>query len=113
MVTTEQRPSLIGAKRRLDVLKSLEIDGTAAVGIINRAHPDSGVSPAAVEQAIGLPIIARIRTRGGHRRAGQAGTATGALSERRCHTRLHTNLETYEILNAPEGRGGETARGPS
>ena len=61
LVSTEQRPSLIGAKRRLDVLKSLKIDGTAAVGIINRAHPDSGVSPAAVEQAIGLPIIARIR----------------------------------------------------
>lgn len=61
LVTTEQRPSLIGAKRRLDVLASLQIDGKPAVGIINRAHPESGVSPAAVEQAIGLPIIARIR----------------------------------------------------
>ena len=61
LVTTEQRPSLIGAKRRLDVLASLQIEGNTAVGIINRAHPESGVSPAAVEQAIGLPIIARIR----------------------------------------------------
>ena len=61
LVTTEQRPSLIGAKRRLDVLASLQMEGKPEVGIINRAHPDSGVSPAAVEQAIGLPIIARIR----------------------------------------------------
>ena len=61
LVTTEQRPSLIGAKRRLDVLKSLQMEGKVAVGIINRAHPESGVSPAAVEQAIGLPIVARIR----------------------------------------------------
>ena len=61
LITTEQRPSLIGAKRRMDVLKSLEIPGKVALGVINRAHKDSGVSPAAVEQAIGLPIIARIR----------------------------------------------------
>jgi len=61
LVTTEQRPSLVGAKRRLDVLKSLEIPGKTALGVINRAHNESGVSAAAVEQAIGLPIIARIR----------------------------------------------------
>lgn len=61
LVTTEQRPALIGAKRRLDVLASLNVDGPVAMGIINRAHPDSGVSPAAVEQAIGLQVICRIR----------------------------------------------------
>jgi len=61
IVTTEQRPSLIGAKRRIDVLKSLDIPGKTALGVINRAHADSGVSPAAVEKAIGLPVIARIR----------------------------------------------------
>ena len=61
LVTTEQRPSLIGAKRRMDVLDSLEIPGKEALGVINRAHEDSGVSPAAVEKAIGLPVIARIR----------------------------------------------------
>ncbi len=61
IVTTEQRPALIGAKRRLRVLAALEIPGLLATGIINRAHPDSGVEPAQVEQAIGLPIGARIR----------------------------------------------------
>ncbi len=61
LVTTEQRPSLIGAKRRLDVLSKLEIPGTVALGIINRAHSDSGVNPTAVQQAIGLKVIARIR----------------------------------------------------
>ena len=61
LITTEQRPSLIGAKRRLDVLNSLEIPGKTAFGVINRAHSDSGVSPAAVEKAIGLPVIARVR----------------------------------------------------
>ena len=61
LVTTEQRPSLIGAKRRLDVLEKLEIPGEVALGVINRAHTDSGVSPAVVKQAIGLTVIARIR----------------------------------------------------
>ena len=61
LVTTEQRPALIGAKRRMDVLNSLDIPGKTALGVINRAHEDSGVSPAAVEKAIGLPVIARIR----------------------------------------------------
>jgi len=61
IITTEQRPSLIGAKRRIDVLKSLEIPGKIALGVINRAHEDSGISPAAVEKAVGLPVIARIR----------------------------------------------------
>ena len=61
LVTTEQRPSLIGAKRRIDVLSKLDIPGKTALGVINRAHTDSGVSPAAVEKAIGLPVIARIR----------------------------------------------------
>jgi pilus assembly protein CpaE len=61
LVTTEQRPALLGAKRRLDVLGKLEIPGTVALGVINRAHADSGVSPTAVQQAIGLKVIARIR----------------------------------------------------
>ena len=61
LVTTEQRPALMGAKRRLDVLKSLEIPGKTALGVINRAHNESGVTAAAVEQAIGLEVIARIR----------------------------------------------------
>ena len=61
LVTTEQRSSLIGAKRRLHVLSQLEIPGTVALGVINRAHADSGVNPAAVHQAIGLTVIARIR----------------------------------------------------
>jgi len=61
IVTTEQRPALIGAKRRLKVLAALEIPGILAAGIINRAHPDSGVDPAQVEVAVGLPIRARIR----------------------------------------------------
>ena len=61
LVTTEQRPSLIGAKRRMNVLSKLEIPGTVALGIINRAHSDSGVNPTAVQQAIGLKVIARIR----------------------------------------------------
>jgi pilus assembly protein CpaE len=61
LVTTEQRPSLIGAKRRLDVLRKLGIPGEVALGVINRAHADSGVSPAVVKQAIGLSVIARIR----------------------------------------------------
>lgn len=61
IVTTEQRPSLIGAKRRLSVLGALDIPGRIATGIINRAHPDSGVSPEDVERVVGLPIGARIR----------------------------------------------------
>ena len=61
LVTTEQRPALIGAKRRLRVLSQLEIPGTLALGVINRAHADSGVNPVAVQQAIGLTVIARIR----------------------------------------------------
>ena len=61
LVTTEQRPSLMGAKRRLEILKRLDIAGETALGIINRAHNESGVSARAVEQAIGLQIIARIR----------------------------------------------------
>ncbi len=61
LVTTEQRPSLMGAKRRLEILKKLDIPGQTALGLINRAHNESGVSAAAVEQAIGLPVIARIR----------------------------------------------------
>jgi len=61
IVTTEQRPALIGAKRRIRVLGELEIPGVLATGIINRAHPDSGVDAAQVERAIGLPIGARIR----------------------------------------------------
>ncbi len=61
LVTTEQRPSLMGAKRRLDILKKLDIPGETALGVINRAHNESGVSAAAVQQAIGLQVIARIR----------------------------------------------------
>lgn len=61
LVTTEQRSSLIGAKRRLIVLGKLGIPGTLAWGVINRAHSDSGVNPTAVQQAIGLTVIARIR----------------------------------------------------
>lgn len=61
IVTTEQRPALIGAKRRLKVLGALGIPGSVATGIINRAHPDSGVEPTEVERAVGLPIGARIR----------------------------------------------------
>ena len=61
LVTTEQRPSLMGAKRRLEILKELEIPGKTALGVINRAHNESGVSAAAVESAIGLQVIARIR----------------------------------------------------
>jgi len=61
LVTTEQRPSLMGAKRRLDILKKLDITGQTALGVINRAHNESGVSASAVEQAIGLRVIARIR----------------------------------------------------
>jgi pilus assembly protein CpaE len=61
LVTTEQRPSLMGAKRRFDILNTLEIPGKTALGVINRAHNESGVSAAAVEQAIGLQVIARIR----------------------------------------------------
>jgi pilus assembly protein CpaE len=61
IVSTEQRPSLIGAKRRLKVLAALEIPGILATGVINRAHPDSGVDPTQVERAVGLPIGARIR----------------------------------------------------
>ncbi len=60
LITTEQRPSLIGAGRRLQVLKKLEIDGRTAIGVINRAHPN-GVTSAQVEQFIGLTIDARIR----------------------------------------------------
>ena len=61
LVTTEQRPSLMGAKRRLEILKKLDINGETALGVINRAHNESGVSASAVEQAIGLRVIARIR----------------------------------------------------
>jgi len=61
IVTTEQRPALIGAKRRLKVLGALGIPGAVATGIINRAHPNSGVEPADVTRAVGLPIGARIR----------------------------------------------------
>lgn len=61
IITTEQRPALIGAKRRLKVLGALGIPGVLATGIINRAHPDSGVEPDQVERAIGLPIGACIR----------------------------------------------------
>ena len=61
LVTTEQRPSLMGAKRRLNILKKLDITGETALGVINRAHNESGVSASAVEQAIGLRVIARIR----------------------------------------------------
>ncbi len=61
IVTTEQRPALIGAKRRLKVLGALGIPGRVATGIINRSHPESGVTPADVERAIGLPIGACIR----------------------------------------------------
>jgi pilus assembly protein CpaE len=61
MVTTEQRPALLGARRRLGVLQKLDIPGQTALGVINRAHPDSGVSPSQVEKAVGMPIIARIR----------------------------------------------------
>jgi pilus assembly protein CpaE len=73
LVTTEQRPSLIGAKRRLDVLKKLGIPGELALGVINRAHSDSGVSPAAVKQAIGLSVIARIRNAWADNQAALAG----------------------------------------
>ena len=61
LVTTEQRSALIGAKRRLHVLSQLEIPGALALGVINRAHADSGVNPVAVQQAIGLTVVARIR----------------------------------------------------
>ena len=61
LVTTEQRPALVGAKRRLEILKKLDIPGETALGVINRAHNESGVSAAAVQQAIGLNVIARIR----------------------------------------------------
>jgi pilus assembly protein CpaE len=61
IVMTEQRPALIGAKRRLSVLATLEIPGVTALGVINRAHANSSVSPTAVEEAIGLKVIARIR----------------------------------------------------
>ena len=61
LVTTEQRPSLMGAKRRLNILKRLDITGETALGVINRAHNESGVSASAVEQAIGLKVIARVR----------------------------------------------------
>ena len=61
LVTTEQRPSLMGAKRRLDILKKLDIPGETAFGVINRAHNESGVSAEAVQNAIGLQVIARIR----------------------------------------------------
>jgi pilus assembly protein CpaE len=61
IVVTEQRPALIGAKRRMDVLASLNIPGETALGLINRAHADSSISPTAVQQAIGLTIIARVR----------------------------------------------------
>jgi len=61
IITTEQRPALIGAKRRLKVLGALGIPGELATGIINRAHPDSGVEPVQVARAIGVPIGARIR----------------------------------------------------
>ena len=61
LVTTEQRPSLVGAKRRLDILKKLDIPGETAFGVINRAHNESGVSAEAVQNAIGLKVIARIR----------------------------------------------------
>lgn len=60
LVTTEQRPSLVGAGRRLRVLERLEIDGCTAIGVINRAHP-GGVSDAQVKQAIDLDIGARLR----------------------------------------------------
>jgi pilus assembly protein CpaE len=73
LVTTEQRPSLIGAKRRLDVLGKLGIPGEVALGVINRAHTDSGVSPAVVKQAIGLSVIARIRNAWADNQAALAG----------------------------------------
>ena len=38
---------------------------------------------------------------------------SGALSQRKCHTRLHTDHSTCAILNLPEGTGtGEESRGP-
>jgi pilus assembly protein CpaE len=61
IVMTEQRPALLGAKRRLGVLQKLDIPGQTALGVINRAHPESGIAPAQVESAVGMPIIARIR----------------------------------------------------
>jgi hypothetical protein len=45
----------------LDILNTLGIPGQTALGVINRAHNESGVSADAVEQAIGLQVIARIR----------------------------------------------------
>jgi len=94
LVTTEQRPSLIGAKRRLDVLDSLKIEGQTAMGVINRAHPDSGVSPAAVEQAIGLPIIARIRNAWSDN---QAALAKQALLREHC-PRADVTLDYTQIV---------------
>ncbi|MAY80253.1 MAG: hypothetical protein CL930_05640 [Deltaproteobacteria bacterium] len=61
IVTTEQRPALLGAKRRLGVLQKLDIPGQTALGVINRAHPESGIAPSQVEKAVGMPVIARIR----------------------------------------------------
>jgi pilus assembly protein CpaE len=60
LITTEQRPSLIGAQRRLHVLEKLDIDGSTAIGIINRAHPD-GITEEQVRNAIGLQVGARLR----------------------------------------------------
>ena len=47
LITTEQRPSLIGAKRRLDVLNSLEIPGKTAFGVMPDWNPAEiiGIKP--------------------------------------------------------------------
>lgn len=85
LVLTEELPSVLGARRRLQTLKSLDLEGSLAQAIVNRFHPNSKADKSAVEGALGIPML---------------GTLTNAWQE------VHSSLEGAKLLRevAPRSR---------
>jgi pilus assembly protein CpaE len=85
LVLTEELPSVLGARRRLQTLKSLDLGAPLAQAVVNRFHPNSKADKAAVEGALGIPML---------------GALTNAWQE------VHSSLEGAKLLReaAPKSR---------
>ncbi len=60
MVLSNEFRALLGARRRVDALKTLGLDEPMAFGVLNRDEPEKPADRAMVEDATGIPVTATV-----------------------------------------------------